>query len=77
MWRRRGHHGRRPRADVKSIVLRPQIRVHQRPIRLGQRGRARRGHLLEFAPQVLDFVWMIARDLVPEGSLDFFGRGCG
>jgi hypothetical protein len=60
---------------VKPIVLRSQLGVHQRPIRLGQRCRARRGHLLEFLSQMLHFVGVIAGDFVPEGSLDFFGRG--
>ncbi len=64
-------------ASNHPIVFRPQLGVHQRAIRLGQRCRARRRHLLEFLAEMLDLVGMIACDLASERPLDLFGRRAG
>jgi hypothetical protein len=62
---------------VEPIVFGPQFRVHQRAIRLGERGRAPGRHLLELFAKMLDLVGVIARDLGAERLLDLFGCGAG
>ena len=71
--RRRG--GRWCRAHCPVVLLAPPG-IRKNAIRLGQFGGAVRRHVLKFLAEVLNLVWMVARDQRTERFLDLLSAGC-